>query len=323
MSKKDDSLAIGALLTHDDGEGGDPLDLRDPYNIAITGVKGSGKTLFMSWLACHAMVFHQMPCFSNYRIAFDLKIKGKKYHFESQELDLFGVYDIRSGIKRAFVAFDEIQFFADARASISTKNRLITYFQNQSRKRQITICYTTQFFEWIDKRLQQATDVLIKCQDASRTSGGRESHMRRGEVFDITAYDLSGQWTGATVSQTHAPAARYSFFGKPMWSVYDTSFMVDAIEAGRNVRLDTAPIVIGDHVDERQKSEEMVLVMAQVLRSEGVTEISTKDFYDYLRSNNVDVNNNTVGKVLNANGAQTRQKSRGHVFDLSNLMEAR
>lgn len=64
---------------------------------------------------------------------------------------------------KAFFLLDEIHVFMDSRMGMSKKNVVISYFLAQTRKRDVRIGYTTQFWNQADKRLRQLTEVVVYC----------------------------------------------------------------------------------------------------------------------------------------------------------------
>lgn len=119
--------------------------------IGIVGDMGSGKTLLMSYML-YSDFKDGIKIYSNYKLNFQFE-----YLSPSVIENLFKL----KGEKVSF-GIDEMHIFLDARSSFSSKNKLISYWILQTRKRGITLYYTTQYYSQVDKRLRNSTDYLIK-----------------------------------------------------------------------------------------------------------------------------------------------------------------
>jgi hypothetical protein len=72
---------------------------------------------------------------------------------------------------KALIILDEAHIFLDSRNSASKRNKIISYFLLQTRKKGCHLYYTTQRFHQIDKRLRDNSDVLIQCRTAKDKNG--------------------------------------------------------------------------------------------------------------------------------------------------------
>lgn len=63
-------------------------------------------------------------------------------------------------MKNGFVCADELWLYADSRTSRATKNRITSNIMAKSRKRSLTIAYTSQVISQIDNRIRQITDFI-------------------------------------------------------------------------------------------------------------------------------------------------------------------
>jgi hypothetical protein len=120
----------------------------------ITGNLGSGKTLIMSVLAYSDWCADGREVFSNYRLSFPFKFLSMRILKE-----LFS----KKSMRVADFVIDEMQIFMDSRNSGSERNKLMSYWILQTRKRKVNLLYTTQFYGQVDIRLRNATATRVEC----------------------------------------------------------------------------------------------------------------------------------------------------------------
>lgn len=115
--------------------------------MAVVGELGAGKTLTLTYLALRQWLQKGRRIYANYTF----------YGVPYFRVD--SVQDIDE-MSNGFAAMDEFWLWIDSRASVSLKNRLIGNILLKSRKRGLTIAYTTQSFDQIDKRIRKVTDFI-------------------------------------------------------------------------------------------------------------------------------------------------------------------
>lgn len=113
----------------------------------VTGELGSGKTLALTYLAWSNYMKKQKNIFSNY------KLFGIKY----QEVTHIGQID---AMREGFFAGDELWLWLDSRTSRSQKNKVVADILLKSRKRDLTIAYTSQNVHQMDRRIRDVTDFV-------------------------------------------------------------------------------------------------------------------------------------------------------------------
>ena len=125
--------------------------------IGIVGKLGQGKTLLATYLVYLMKKRNKnLKIYSNYNLNF----KHQKISFN----DLL-TYKENKELDNAVIVLDEFHIFLDSRGSgANKKNKIITYFITQTRKRNVILIYTTQKLHMVDKRLRDLTDYLIKCE---------------------------------------------------------------------------------------------------------------------------------------------------------------
>jgi len=118
--------------------------------IGIIGKRGSGKTLLMTKLA-HDLVNKQRVVYTNIGFFFPHELLNKEFFqdYKNQQLQGCGIF------------IDEIYIYVDSRTSQKKSNRLLSYFFNQTRKRNVDLFYSTQFFNQVDLRLRLNTELFM------------------------------------------------------------------------------------------------------------------------------------------------------------------
>ncbi len=108
--------------------------------VALTGPRGSGKSLLMTALAA-AYAEQGYPLWSNLPISFDLKDK----HYESQPLDMSMLYSFAKELRGGLVLIDEINLWANSRKAMANANILLAGIFQMIRKRSLTLGTTFRF----------------------------------------------------------------------------------------------------------------------------------------------------------------------------------
>lgn len=167
--------------------------------IGFVGKMGSGKTLCMTMLA-HWYYTKGSEIFANYSLKFPYKsidynkIKGLDIEFQNSVLLL-----------------DEIHTFIDSRASMTNRNKAVSYFITQSRKRQLIFMYTTQRWGQVDVRMRNNTDYVFKCRKT-------ESENKKNVYINIEMYNYDGKMR------------RLKIRANPYFNLYDTTQIVNPFE---------------------------------------------------------------------------------------------
>jgi GTPase SAR1 family protein len=138
---------------------------------AVLGQRGSGKTLFMTYLA-HQYHAEGKKIFSNFQLK---KIPYTPITFAELAKLPEWLYD-------GVVFLDEIHIGADSYEVFKKSNKMITTFATQLRKRRITLFYSTQVFKMATKRLRDQTNFLMTC-DHTQPPG-----FVKIEVYEYIAY---------------------------------------------------------------------------------------------------------------------------------------
>jgi hypothetical protein len=220
---------------------------------AITGPRGSGKTLLATFLALIDMK-RGRPCMANYLIEGDVRRNGKTMHVKSFPLDFTTLIELNEGLQRCVGCIDEINLWFAAIRAMSNANRICAIFMQMLRKRQMSLCYTTQNFRWADPTIRWQTDIQIACQDLFHTIQGKEEGVGHGEFIKFIVIDRSGYLTGVPyeVSGNYTTGI---LDAKPIWKYYDTDKVQNPWEAMAKIEL-KRPTMVVDLTGEGQREPE-------------------------------------------------------------------
>lgn len=120
----------------------------------ILGNRGSGKTLT-------AVIYAYHKYLDGYTIYSNIKLN---FPYIPYDIDL--LMDFAESGKyfgETLFLLDEVHILFDSRSSGKTRNRIFSYFLNQSSKNALDIIYTTQFSRQAEIRLRLNTEVVITC----------------------------------------------------------------------------------------------------------------------------------------------------------------
>jgi hypothetical protein len=129
--------------------------------VGFTGKMGGGKTYSMTFFG-KRMLDKGFSIISNYTLSMKHRLITK------EEIQKYGS-DSSEMLKDCVLMLDEMQTIMDCRSS--QKNRMLTFFVLQTRKRGVNLFYTTQNFHAVDRRLRDNTDFLVDCTALRNESG--------------------------------------------------------------------------------------------------------------------------------------------------------
>ena len=218
--------------------------------IIMVGVRGSGKTLLMTHFECEllrqiyailrlreVMGSRYLPnrkvnAWSNYPVKrLDiLPITGKRIYLEPKPLDIEKLIVWHEEYENGIIFFDEIDQVADRQDWMSTVSKMLNAGVQVMRHRNLSFFTSVQSINWLNARLQWQADIIIKCRDLAFTPWGRSSHLRPGEVSELTWIDKSGIMTGRSYEEYPITYSQL-FFGKRYWNNYKTQHEYSVTEA--------------------------------------------------------------------------------------------
>lgn len=141
----------------------------------VMGKMGAGKTRFMTLMGVYMHKMTGAPLYANYTLF------GVKY---TKIASLKELWEINGGI----VLLDELWLSMDAR--MWKDNVAVTRFINQTRKKKITLFYTTQHIRQIELRTRNATDILVYCENGNTVTFIDFQYMQIGRKFVFDNPDL-------------------------------------------------------------------------------------------------------------------------------------
>lgn len=174
---------------------------------AITGRKGRGKTCLMTYFGYTDYVSGR-KVYANYHTTF------------ADYITLKEVAALPDHLRGCTVLLDEVQKGADAREVFKPGNKGINDLATQLRKLDIMLYYTTQKWEYPDKRLREQAEQHIHCETTPEEG-----------IFNLTLYDR----TIPSFRDMVLEAEEFTFDGRPYFDMYDTDEII-SFEGSRTAK---------------------------------------------------------------------------------------
>lgn len=187
--------------------------------MGIEGAIGSGKTVFAVRSA-----FKDSQ--NGIKIITNLKLSGIPY--EPFDIDQFLNNEASEKLRNATVILDEITVYMDCRLGSSKQNLLMGYLVLQSRKRGLTIIYTTQDLDLVDyKRLVKYTNIVVYAQPIyTKNLEGRTEEMENYRNYTII-----------DMRKRHDNITQLNMKISPYFKYYDTDQIIEPlVKMKANVR---------------------------------------------------------------------------------------
>jgi len=160
--------------------------------VGIDGGLGAGKTALMTSFLHEDM-----------RKGFDVRA-NYGLNFKHKPFNVLELLENKPNLKDISIGIDEITVFMDCRRSTSKMNTLISYFILQSRKRNVTLYYTTQDFNMVDLRLVNHTHIQINCNKIFSENGEEINDIRKIVVIDCrNPHDIKSNVLYADISSIY------------------------------------------------------------------------------------------------------------------------
>ena len=167
--------------------------------VGFVGARGSGKTLSM---VLEAYRYQSI----GYRVLSNIGLNFDHETYTGKDIERFA--SEKNNLKDSVLLVDEAHILLDSRTSVTKRNRIVSYFILQTRKRNVHLLYTTQSFHQIEKRLRDQTDILVECSF-------KDGYVQQ-KIHDVHK--------GRTI--------RGLFEAEPLFDLYDTNLIVDPFEEG-------------------------------------------------------------------------------------------
>lgn len=184
--------------------------------ICFVGTVGSGKTLsavYECWK--YYRVGHQI--YTNIRLTFP-PLPGTKNPIMLSKRVFDTLIKEKTGLQDAIMFIDETHIWLDSRSSMRKKNKAITYFILQTRKRSVRMLCTTQHIGQVDKRLRDTIDILVNCKNLSNQTSIRNITDQNRPIYIMQ--EAVYQWKEMQPRRT-------IIFANPVFPLFDTSEIVD------------------------------------------------------------------------------------------------
>lgn len=161
----------------------------------FVGHAGGGKTADMCyWALQHVNRGGALYRFPGFKMA-DPRT-GAPIGKEVSLNEFIMLFQQEGALRNCVVDCDEIQNFAGSDQYMTAYNKLVSRMSMQSRKIQFAFHYSTQSWTWVDPRIRQLTGLLSVCKDLYHTPWGKERHIKRGHLIQVTTYDAWAYMTG-------------------------------------------------------------------------------------------------------------------------------
>ncbi len=268
--------------------------------IGLHGHRGAGKDAIGSALACCYMLA-DVACKSNMPIATTFPGLGS---VRSEELDMEELYKFGQGFQKNVVIYlSEMDKFIHRRRAMSTANMVLDVLATQIGKKGITIIGTCQDWFWLDDPWIYQTDVLISCEDATRTIWGQEEGLEEGYITVADVYNISGVLPGPQYRMSQRALMQWKFPTRQTWDkrvnphapIFDTYGIIGVEQLMRKVVLHrtethigrdkaSGALVKGPIEDYVPGSTALQVIQEAVngLRDRGIQSIPGSDFRDIL-----------------------------------------
>lgn len=176
--------------------------------LAFVGTVGSGKTLSAVYECYQYYKRLGYTVYSNIGLNFP--------HVKLTRKVLDQLIKEKKGLQNAVLLMDEIHISVDSRSSMSKRNKAISYFILQTRKRNVRLLYTTQHLHQVDKRLRDTTDIICFCKNLSN-----KTSLVNNALHTYIMQEYLMQW-----KETAKPIQR-QLYANPIFPLFDTTEIVD------------------------------------------------------------------------------------------------
>lgn len=120
--------------------------------IAVLGRMGQGKTLTATYL-CYRAYKEGRKVYTNIKFNFPYEKLTKEFFTDYAHAG--------KQINDCIVFIDEAYVYLDSRMSASKRNKTLSYFLLQTRKKNVTLLVTSQFLGQMDVRFRNNIDVIV------------------------------------------------------------------------------------------------------------------------------------------------------------------
>jgi hypothetical protein len=177
--------------------------------IGIFGGPGEGKSLLLSVISHLDFALPGDPIWSNIKMKYSWAVPydiSKTYGlksgvavFQAQRFDERKMYRMDPEYRGGCYALDEINVqIADALKFNTNANFYFNQVDQQLRKDRNGLVYTSIHEMWVDSRVREITDIMIKVFDTALSPEGISAQKPRGQNIEFWVYPMSRYLTGRT-----------------------------------------------------------------------------------------------------------------------------
>ncbi len=292
-----------------------------PLCIGFIGTRGSGKTAGAVQTVCIDYLLRGLTAYSNINIAVRVVYKDAEKVFRSEPLDKMNMLDLSEGYENGVVLLDEVNMEAgEAQRASSGANLQLGYAVQQIRKRNLSLIWTCQGWNWVDNRLRWQLDFAIDCQDAYLAKGSMGSYLGERSVW--TCHDISG--LSGTFDSEFTQKQRYmsafkiwkgEAYVRPWWFAYDTYELKGQDDYISDYRKNKSIGASRTYALPEGKSSSEV-EFANKMAESGITNISCSIVWESAGVENDKPGQTRLGKALKAAGYQKRRNGSGYYYEL-------
>ena len=294
--------------------------LRMKPKIGIFALPGGGKSTLLAIVSMLDFMVQNEPCWSNILIKYIFGIsdevagkyglKGGKAEYVAQRLDMQKMFRMDKTYRGGLYAIDEINVnIADARKTQTNVNFYFDQVDQQLRKDRNGFIYTTIHEMWVDPRVRDITDLMIKCKDTARTPEGLASKKQEGVDIEFWVYPMTDYLTGHTYAETGEKLGPYYLHAKQWWGIFDT-FQKQATgqKYARDIFKSTAPLEVGENQMAIEEYSKWGWLYEKIrdLHEEGVEEITSQEMWQYLEPFPLGISKALIARQLHSMGITTK-----------------
>ena len=249
----------------------------------VEGIRGSGKTLFATYLTLHAQEVLGAKVFHNGALSF-----GEYIPVE----DLISLGD---RLRNAIIFIDEIQTLQDSYRATGTMSYLFTQMLMQLRKRKIIIIWTSQNIRQLNSRLLWQTDFLCKTKFDKKNNILFWEMVSQGNVAPYGMKKIGRVW-------------RVNRFFK----YYDTDQLVDPTKA---ITLTSE----GIRENKEQELKNKFYEVMKEIKKAGYDDIYFNDIQTVMKNNEIQITDKKLGTWLKDTFGAPRRTSNGRIYSIDNI----
>ena len=277
--------------------------------ILLTGPKGGGKTSLLVRFAIVAHFIWRVPVFADFPIA---GIVGGKY-FEVQPLPMDVFLNYGHGIPPGSVLIvDEFQEFFDRQGWQAVAQKFGTSMAQQIRHLRLVVVGAMQYLNYLNPRLNDQIDLMVKCEDLRFTEWGVSGGIGRGKESSLFWYDMCGgiDATGSARNPynphmvTGEPYKKTHLYIKAYREYFDTTRLTGIEQRFRQYQIKKEKIMVsqmgvrdnGDAPDE--PTVDLIRMCLDDAANEGKERVSTSELISKLNKRGKSMTAAGLGSII-------------------------